>query len=79
MAMVTAVETRPGANPDRASFTTALKPRARSSPQPAASASPVPLTCPASGVLLIFRTADPYRIFTGKDGSSARKEQEFLA
>jgi hypothetical protein len=48
MAMVTAVETRPGANPDRASFTTALKPRARSSPQPAASASPVPLTCPAS-------------------------------
>ncbi len=31
------------------------------------------------GVLLIFRTADPYRIFYGKDGSSAKKVQELLA
>jgi len=31
------------------------------------------------GVLLIFRTADPYRIFNGKDGSSAKEIQEFLA
>jgi hypothetical protein len=46
------------------------------------------LVCPAAtslsrsqcgGVLLIFRTADPYRIFTERTGSSAKEIQEFLA
>ena len=39
-AMVDAVETRPGTNPDRASFTNALKQRATSSPLPRASGRP---------------------------------------
>jgi Transposase DDE domain len=47
MAMVTAIETQPGINPDRASFTTALELPATSSPPLRGSARPAWLTCPA--------------------------------
>ena len=47
MAMVTAVETCPGTDPDRASFTTAKEAAKTSSPPPRASARTAQPTCPA--------------------------------
>ena len=48
MAMVDAAETRPGTDPDRASFTTALEAAPGPLTAAAASAPTAPPTCPAS-------------------------------